>query len=131
MPAVVKSLSTGRTATDMFAFLMEAKNWPRWAIQGVKSVQPGSGGFWDVETPEGPARFKLEGHGASGIIDITFIHGKRYSLTIPGRVVDIGGGSVFVMVFAKPPVMSDEQFKQSMKQVDEELSLLKRILEQA
>lgn len=128
---VVKSVGLDCAASDAFAFIMEAKNWPRWAIHGVKTVTPGAGGFWDIETPNGAARFKLEGDAASGVIDTTFVFGSGDSWTFPGRVVDAGRGSIFVSVYIKPPAMTDDQFKQSMKQVDEELSILKRILGQS
>ncbi len=127
--AAVKSVVINRPAEDVFAFLMSAENWPKWAIHGIKSVSPGSGGYWELETPSGPARFKLEGDASSGIIDSTFVTGAGADWSIPGRVVSAGGGSVFVMVFSKPPGMSDEQFKQDMKLTDEEFSALKRQLE--
>jgi len=127
----VKSVHLNCAGSDVFAFIMEASNWPRWAIHGVKSVKPGSGGFWEIETPTDPAKFKLVGDGTSGVIDTTFVFGNGDSWTFPGRVVDAGSGSVFVTVYTKPAAMADDQFKKSMQQVDEELAKLKEILEQS
>ena len=127
----VKSVNLNCVASDVFAFIMEAKNWPRWAIHGVKSVKPGTGGYWDIETPTGSAKFKIEGDGASGVVDTTFVLGNGGNWTFPGRVVDAGSGSVFVSVYTKPTAMPGEQFKKSMQQVDEELAILKRVIEQS
>lgn len=118
-------------ASDAFSFLMEANNWPRWAIHGVKSVKPGTGGYWDIETPTGPAKLKIEGDAASGVVDTTFVANNGDSLKFPGRVVSAGEGSTFITVYTKPPAMAADQFKKSLQQVDEELTALKKEIEKS
>lgn len=125
----VKSINLDCPASDAFKFLMEANNWPRWATHGVKSVKPGSGGYWDIETPTGPAKFKIEGDAASGVVDTIFVAGNGDKWEFPSRIVSTGGGSTFVTVHTKPAAMADDQFKKSLQQVDEELAKLKRELE--
>tara|TARA_R110000868_G_scaffold335954_8_gene596850 strand:+ start:3901 stop:4734 length:834 start_codon:yes stop_codon:yes gene_type:complete len=131
LPTTVKSIAIKCKSADAFAFLVDAQNWPRWAVHGVKSVRPGAGGFWDMETSNGPGQLKVDGNAASGIVDTTFVDGQSNRWTVPGRVVDAGGGAVVVMVFTKPASMTDDQFKQDMKLIEEELAVLKKILEQA
>ncbi len=130
LPTAVKSVAIKCTSADAFAFLVEVQNWPRWAVHGVKSVQPGAGGFWEMETPNGAGQLKVEGNAASGVVDTVFVDGQNNRWTVPGRVVDAGGRAVVVMVFTKPASMTDDQFKQGMKLIEEEFSVLKKILEQ-
>ncbi len=131
LPTAVKSIAIKCKSADAFTFLVEAQNWPRWAIHGVKSVRPGAGGFWEMETPNGPGQLCVEGNAASGVIDTIFVDGHSNRWTVPGRVVDAGGSAVVVMIFTKPVPMTDDQFTQGMKLIDEELAVLKKILERA
>ena len=126
----VKSVSISASSSDVFAFLMDANNWPRWADHSVTSVQPGAGGFWDIESPTGAAKFKLEGDASSGVVDVTFVKQSGEDWCIPGRVVDAGSGSVVSLVYIKPAQMSDEGFKRATQHVEEELASLRRLLEQ-
>ena len=80
--------------------------------------------------PNGAGQLKVEGNAASGVVDTVFVDGQNNRWTVPGRVVDAGGRAVVVMVFTKPASMTDDQFKQGMKLIEEEFSVLKKILEQ-
>ncbi len=127
----VKSVSIGAAASEVFSYLMEAANWPNWAAHSVTSVQPGAGGFWDIESPTGAVKFKLEGDASSGVVDVTFVKENGKDWRIPGRVVDAGSGSVMTLVYTKPVQMSDEVFKKATQHVEEELASLRRLLEQS
>lgn len=127
-PVSVKSVTLPVPAEDAFAFLMDAGNWPRWAVHTITDVRPGAGGYWEIDTPSGSGHFKLEGNAASGDIDTTYKDGDKYGWTVPGRVVQSGEGSTVVMIYTKPPTMSEQDYDKRMKNADEELSALKRVL---
>lgn len=126
---VVKSVTVSCLAADAFAFLIEIGNWPRWAIHSVKSVQKGQGEYWEIETPEGRGQMKVAGDATSGVFDTTFISGLGNKRLVPGRVVSAGGRAIVVMIFIMTQPMSEEQFKQNMNMLEEELTALKKVLE--
>lgn len=130
-PTVVKSVTIAAPTEKVFAFLMDGGNWPRWAIHNVKAVRPGKSGVWEMETSRGPGSLTLKGDPTSGVIDHTFAYGNGVAWTVPGRVVAVSGGAVYMSVFSKPTELSEAQFALGMELLDEELAALKRVLENA
>lgn len=99
------------------------------------AVSPRSDGAWDLESAGGIGRLTLKGDAASGVIDHSYVDVDGVSWSVPGRVVAGGGGTVLVLTFTKPaelaPGMGDAKFAQVMRQVDDGLAALKRLLESA
>jgi len=130
-PATTKSVGIAATPEKVFAYLADVRNWPKWAAQSFKAVRPGTGGVWDIDTAQGPARLTLKTDPALGVIDHVVMDTKGNSWPIPGRVVAAGGGAVVMMTFTKPASFSDAQFALDLRMVDEEFAALKRVLESA
>jgi len=128
-PTSVKSVAVAAAPEKVFAFLMEGRNWPKWAVHSIKAVRPAEAGSWTMETVDGPGRLSLKGDAASGIIDHIFVDAENVSWTVPGRVVAAGGGTMVIFAFSKPSRVSETQFAQILRQVDDELVALKRVLE--
>jgi uncharacterized membrane protein len=128
--AITKSIAIDRTRDDVFAFLADLSNWPRFAIVNVRSVTPCSDtDWWDMETPRGPGRLRIMPEHAAGILDHEFRNDEA-QWRVPGRVVPNGRGAEFMMTFFQPASFADEFFDQQIALVDVELAKLKEILEQ-
>ena len=129
--SATKHIAIAATAEKVQAFLANGANWPKWATKSVKSAKAGSAGAWELEMPRGKAQLTIKFDAASGVIDHVFKDAAGISWPVPGRVVAAGGGAVVMMVFTKPAALSETQFAQEMRQIDEELTVLKRVLEGA
>jgi len=130
-PTATKHVSIAAAAEKVFGFLVDGMNWPKWAVRSVKGAVAAKPGLWEVETSRGQAQLSIKGDAASGTLDHAFRDATGASWTVPGRVVAAGGGAVVVMIFTKPTALSDSQFTQAMRQIDDELAALKRVLEGA
>lgn len=129
-PTVTKSVMIKRSPDEVFAFLANGENWPRFAIHNIYSIRPGEGGDWIMETPRGPGRLHLKTSAASGIVDHEFIDAQEGRWEVPARVVPGGDGAVFMMTLTKPEPMPESDFQAGMELLDDELATLKRILEE-
>ncbi len=125
-----KTVSVAKSPETVLAYLKDARNWPKWAAQTFKTVREGKNGIWDVDKLDGPARLTIKTE-ASGVFDHVVSASDGSEISVPGRVLPIGGGAVVMMTFTRPPAYSDTQFAQDMRTVDEELAALKRVLESA
>ena len=126
---VTKTVFVKCPAKNLFDFLANAENWPRWAVHNVRVVRPGSDGWWLMDTPRGPGRLRIRPHERMGILDHEFIDAREGRWLVPTRVVAVGDGALLMMTFAKPDALPDEAFRQGMRLLDEELETLKRLLE--
>lgn len=84
--------------------------------------------WWDLQTPLGAGQIRIRPQEALGILDHDFV-GPDARWTVPARVVSNGEGAEFMMTFFKPPIFSDEVFREQLALVDVELARLKEILE--
>ena len=130
LDTITKTVSIDASPTRVFEFLADAKNWPKWAIVNVKSIESGEDGWWRMETPSGPAKLRIRADAAHGILDHDF-NAPDASWTVPARVVPNGTGCEFIITFCRPPVFTKEFFEQQIALVDQELTQLKRLMEAA
>lgn len=127
--SITKSVDLRASAERAFEFLNNPENWPRWAVVNMKSVRPGTGGWYETETRQGKGRLKMLSDKASGILDHMW-QDPQASWTVPARVVANGGGCTFLMTFFQPPALDDQVFDAAAKEVEREMAQLKEILEQ-
>lgn len=116
-------------ACRAFNFLADATNWPRYAIHNVLEIRPSTDCDWIMRTPRGEGRLRLHADARWGILDHEFIDPREGTWAVPARVVPVGEGCLFTMTFARPPHLSDEDFAHGMKLLEEELQVLKGLLE--
>ena len=129
VPIATKSVVIERAPAEVFAFVADGANWPRWAIHNVLAIQPTPDGDWAMDTPRGPGRLHLKPNAAFGILDHEFIDAREGRWQVPARVVPAGGGAVFMLTLVMPPGMTEQDFQAGMLLLDEELATLKRLLE--
>ncbi len=129
IPPVTKSVFINCSPQDVFAFLANGENWPKFAIHNIFAIRPGAEGDWIIETPRGPGRLRLKAVATFGIIDHEFIDAQEGRWEVPARVVAAANGAVFMMTLTKPEPMPESDFYTGMRLLDEEMATLKNLLE--
>ena len=109
------SIAVAAAPEKVFAFLLAADNWPKWASHIPKGA--------------GLTSLTVKGELANGVLDHAFVDAAGNAWSVPGRVIAAGPGAVYVMTFVKPANILEAQFAQVTGQADEALDALKRILE--
>ncbi|GGU98066.1 polyketide cyclase [Streptomyces filipinensis] len=128
-PSVTKTVGIDRPWRQVFAFLADPANWPRWAVGNVRAIEPTDDpDWWLMSTPLGPARLRLRARAEYGILDHDYVDDTA-SWQVPARVVPNGEGAEFMITFHRPPSLTDTEFKQQTDLVDTELAALKQVLE--
>ncbi len=128
--AITKTISIDAPQEQVFAFLADAANWPKWAIVNVKSVKPSDGQWWYMETPAGMAKLRIRPNADLGTLDHDF-NSPDASWTVPARLVANGSGCEFMITFFQPPSFSRQFFEEQVALVDKELAELKTLMESA
>lgn len=127
---ITKHVEIKRSKQDVFDFVSNVNNWPKYMIYSVKSVEKGDGNYWNIMTPSGPGKMLMRADRDSFVLDYEYISDDMSFWKIPARVVDKGKGAVFLITLLKPDEMPKEVFEESIKNIDEELGILKKIMEE-
>lgn len=126
--SITKTVSINAPVSKVFEFLANPANWSKWAIINVKSIKPGDGEWWEMDTPIGQAKLRIRPDEASGTLDHDF-NAPDASWTVPARVVPNSDGSEFMITFFQPPAFTKDFFEQQINLVDKELAKLKELME--
>lgn len=122
------SVSIGRPPEQVYAFVSNPKNLPRWATAFCRSVRR-SGSGWVVDTPDGPMGIRFVGAKEFGVLDHYVMLGPGLEVLNPMRVIQNGAGSEVIFTLFQTPDMSDEKFAEDVTLVERDLRTLKRVLE--
>ena len=123
------SIGISRPLDEVYAFLAEPENFPKWASGLGRSFRHVEGMEWLVETPMGPLKVRFSEHNPFGILDHTVIPEDGGAMHNPMRVVANGDGSEVVFSLFQRPGMSHEEFARDADWVSRDLQALKAQLE--
>lgn len=126
--SAIKSADIGASPEKVYAFLSNPLNWPQYAVVNLRSVSPGKDGWCKAVTKFGEGEIKVNGVKEFGILDHTW-RDPQATWDVYSRVVANGEGSTVMMTLFQPPILTDPQFDQAMKEMDIEMAKLKEILE--
>ncbi len=126
--SAIKSIDIKAPFDEVFNFISNPLNWPQYAIINMKSVSPGTDGWFNTVTKFGHGQIKMKAIKELGIFDHIW-KDPQASWTVPARVVLNRGGVTVMMTIFQPPVMTDLQFDEAMKEMDQEMNKLKELLE--
>jgi hypothetical protein len=123
------SVSIARPLHQVYEFLAEPENFPKWASGLGHSFQPAGGGEWLAETPIGPMRIRFSQRNSHGILDHYVIPEAGEAMYNPMRVFANGDGSEVVFTLFRRPGMSSDEFARDADWVRRDLLSLKNRLE--
>ena len=132
MAALLKSRTVGVSINcdprTVYEFVSNPENLPKWATMFCRSIKP-SNGEWTVETPQGPVNIRFSKRNDLGVLDHYVSPSPGVEIFVPMRVVPNGGGAEVLLTLFRTAEMSDEQYAQDMRWVEQDLNHLKRIME--
>lgn len=123
------SVSIARSIEDVYGFLAEPLNFPKWAEglgHGFKHVE---GMTWAAQTPMGPMRVLFSEPNRYGVLDHAVIPDKGEPMHNPMRALANGDGSEVVFTLFRRAGMSDDDFARDADTVASDLRRLKALLE--
>ena len=128
MRAATRSVTIRCPVAKVFGFVSDPANLPLWSKSFCLSIRQDQG-QWVAETPQGPIRVRIATHRQLGIADQFLSPAPGVEFMIPTRVVPNGDGSEFIFTLFQPDHLSDQEYLQEVALVEQELGLLKQILE--
>jgi hypothetical protein len=121
------TVSIARAPADVYAFVRDARNLPRWSFfQSVRDA----GDEWILDTPGGPVRLRFVERNALGVLDHRVTLASGLEVHVPMRVIPNGDGSEVLFTLVQTPDLSDEAFEEDARQVERDLAGLKAVLEE-
>lgn len=127
-PAKHISVSINTSAQQVYAFVANPENLPRWASGLSDSIRKVDD-EWVADSPMGEVKVKFADRNPFGVLDhhVTLPSGfKAYN---PMRVFPNGEGSELVFTLYRLPETTDEEFTEDMHAIERDLRALKVILE--
>ena len=122
------TVSIERPPGEVYAFVTDVRNLPRWATSFVTSVRQTAEG-WIAETVEGAMGFEYVPRNDFGVLDHVVRPAPGVEIHVPMRVVPNGGGSEIIFTLVQFPGMPPEKFARDIDMVQRDLATLKRVLE--
>lgn len=128
--SVTFTASVPRPADDVYDFLRNPENFPRWATSFCRSIK-NVGGKWIMETTLGPHEIDIVRENAYRVVD-HYVKpvGQNVEVYVPMRVVANGdNASVVVFTLNRTPDMTDARFADDCDMVRRDMDTLMRVLE--
>jgi hypothetical protein len=122
------SVSIRRSPGDVYAFISNGENIPRWAAGLGTSIRR-VGAEWLVDGPLGSVKVRFAPPNDLGVADHDVVLASGVSVHNPMRVVPNGSGSTVIFTLMRQPGVSARQFDQDAKAVEKDLATLKAVLE--
>ena len=117
------TINVSRKTGDVFDAILDLP--PKMTENAKKNAD----GSWSFTTPRGPAYLKFNENKSFGILDHVFKDNEA-KWDVPMRVVSSGDESEIMITLVKPDEITDEQFNERMKEMEELVSTMKKIIEQ-
>ena len=128
MRADTKTISIEADPRNVFRFVADPAQLPKWAVGFAKAVRR-DGDRWMVTTAAGEVPVRVHADPASGVVDFVMSPAPGVEVTASSRVLARGMGSEYVFTQVQPPGMPDGAFARSAAAVGHELTVLKALLE--
>lgn len=124
------SVIIAREPSQVFAYVRVPENQPAWAVNFVRSTRAVGGGRYEMETPFGRLTYRVSADETQGTVDFLF-EGPDGQSVLPSRVTPHPSGAVYTFTIARQPGTSDEMWERGKNGMDEELEVLRGIVEAA
>jgi hypothetical protein len=129
MEARTVSVTIRRSAAEVYDYLVEPPNFPRWS-EFLTSMRR-DGVEWIAGTPQGEVRIRFVERNEFGVVDhhVTITTGAV--VYVPMRVVANDQDAEVLFTVFRTAEMSDAQFDMDIGMVQKDLANLRRSLEQS
>ena len=131
MRSNTQTVTIHRNAHDVFEFIAQPENLPKWAIYFCQSIEKADADWWTVTSPEGRTfklRFIIDR--SAGVIDMHISPRAGIEVVVPTRVVPNADGAEYIFTQFQLPGQPDEQFQAQVAGIPDEFAMLKQMLEQ-
>jgi Polyketide cyclase / dehydrase and lipid transport len=128
MRSDTQGVTIAAVPAEVWAFVADGANLPRWAIGFAKSVRPDRSG-WLVTTAQGEVPTAIAADQRTGTVDFRMEPAPGVTASAYARVMPNGEGAELVFTQFQQPGVSDEVFDQLVAAVGHELVALKALLE--
>ena len=122
------SVSTNRSADQVYEFVSDPENLPKWAA-GLSGSIKKVNDDWITESPMGRVKVKFAEKNKFGVLDHDVTLPSGVKVYNPMRVLPNNDGSELVFTLYRRPDESDQQFAEDAKAVERDLAKLKTLLE--
>jgi hypothetical protein len=123
------TVSIHRSPADVYAFVTNGENIPRWAAGLGKQLRRADGGEWVAEGPLGSVRVRFAEPNQLGVADHDVTLSTGATVHNPIRVLPNGAGSSVIFTLMRLPGVSAQRFEQDANAVEKDLKTLREILE--
>lgn len=128
METRVISVAIERSPNDVYDFIVNPANLPKWAPGFALSTTKDEEG-WVVTTSDGPMRIAFVDRNDLGVADHYVTMGSGQRLFNPMRVLPNGDGSEVAFTLFRAPGVSSDQFTHDARLVEQDLQSLRSLLE--
>lgn len=128
-PARHISVSINCPVNAAYDFAANPENLPQWAAGLSQSALVKSGDEWLAESPMGQVTIRFAAPNPYGVLDHDVILPSGEINHNPLRIVQNGQGSEIIFTLYHLPRMSDAEFEQDARMVEQDLLRLKAVLE--
>jgi hypothetical protein len=122
------TVSIRRAPAEVYAFVSNGENVPRWAAGLGKEIRRADGD-WVAEGPLGSVRVRFTPRNELGVADHEVTLGTGATVRNPIRVLPNGAGSSVIFTLMRLPGVSEQQFAEDAQAVERDLKTLKGLLE--
>lgn len=122
------SVSIDCPADEVYAFVSNPENLPQWA-SGLSDSIRREGDEWIADSPMGEVKVKFADKNRFGVLDHDVTLPSGTTFYNPMRVFPNRDGSELVFTLYRQPDASDEEFAEDMQAIENDLNILKAILE--
>jgi hypothetical protein len=123
------SVSINRSPDEVYRYLANPENFPKWAPNFCHAIRKAGGGQWIADTTMGALKVRFVPDNEFRVADhyVTLSSGEE--IQNPIRVLPNGTGSEVVFMVFRREGLSDEEFRADWGTVQKDLEALKRVLE--
>src|SRR3990172_10629712 len=118
------SVSIDRPPDEVYSFVSNPENLPKWATGLGGSIQKVNG-EWIADAPMGKVKIKFAEENKFGVLDHEVVLESGVTINNPMRVIANGKGSELFFTLIRQPEVSDEKFAQDARWVEKDLKILK------
>jgi len=128
LPAHTLSVSIARSPGEVYAFISDAMNLPRWATAFCLAVRP-AGDHHVITTPAGEMTVQFAAPNDFGVADHIVRPAPDVEVRVPLRVIPNETGSEVLFTLFQTPDISARRLAEDRGMVERDLATLKRVLE--